>query len=104
MEHTARRFARRVLALHLVALVLIGVLVTFAAVEVYQGAREQALVQARKRQELLAVQTARGIESYYDSIMDNLDLHRRAEEGDSEAQATEPARPDDRTARPDDRP
>ena len=81
MEHAARRFARWVLIIHLLALVVIGVLVVLAAREVYHSSREQALDQARRRQELLAGQTARGIENYYRSILDNLDLQRRAAEG-----------------------
>jgi serine phosphatase RsbU (regulator of sigma subunit) len=84
MEHAARRFARRVLLIHLVALLIIGILIFLAAREVYTAAREEALEQARKRQELLAKQTSRAIESYYRSILDNLDLQRRAEEVESD--------------------
>jgi serine phosphatase RsbU (regulator of sigma subunit) len=40
----------------------------------------QARDQAVQRQTLLAAQTSRGIESYYDSILDNLELLRHTEE------------------------
>jgi serine phosphatase RsbU (regulator of sigma subunit) len=91
MEQAARRFARWVLTIHVLLLVGVVAVVCFAAREVYSSARQEALNQASKRQMLLAEQTARGIESFYSSILDNFDLVRRAEESD-ESHAEEPAR------------
>lgn len=80
MELAARRFARWVLVVHLLLLVGILALVFLAAREAYEGARMQAIQQAASRQSLLAEQTARGIESYYTSLIDNFELLRRTEE------------------------
>jgi serine phosphatase RsbU (regulator of sigma subunit) len=82
MEHAARRFVTWVLAIHLLLLVVIVTIVLLASRSVYDSAREQGKNQARTRQELLASQTARGIERFYASILDNLDFHRRAQEND----------------------
>lgn len=78
MEESARRYARRVLIAHLAALVLILVLVFFAGREMYASTRAQALQQTEHRQALLANQTARGIESFYGSILSDLDLLQRS--------------------------
>ena len=78
MEKAARRYTTYVLGLHLLMLVLLVVLVIFASNEVYSKARRQALDQVRVRQEMLAAQSARGIEYFYRSILNDLELHRRA--------------------------
>lgn len=74
MELGLRRFARTILLLHLVLLVVLLAVVFFASREVYQSARAQALEQARKQQSLLASQTASGIKGYYEAIFGDLDL------------------------------
>jgi len=85
MEEAAKRFVRRILAVHLVLLGVVMALVFFAALEVYQRTRDEAMHQAEARQKLLAGQTSEGIESYYQSIVDDLDLLRRAETADQAA-------------------
>lgn len=79
MDENAKRYARRVLLIHLLLLVAVLAPVASAAREIYSSTREQVIEQATSRQSLLASQTARGIESYYQSILNNLDLLRRAE-------------------------
>ena len=80
METAARRFARWVLIVHLLLLVSVVTIVCFAARSVYRTALNQAKDQAAQRQMLLTEQTARGIESYFNSILDNLELLRRTED------------------------
>jgi serine phosphatase RsbU (regulator of sigma subunit) len=94
MEDAARKFARRILLIHLALLVAVIGLVFFASREVYQETRAQATEQAKSRQALLAAQTARGIEAFYHSIFNDLDLLRQADkdEGDdTEKPTTNPA-------------
>jgi serine phosphatase RsbU (regulator of sigma subunit) len=86
METAARRFARWVLFIHLLLLVSVVTLVCFAARDVYRSALNQAKDQAVQRQTLLAEQTARGIESYFTSILDNLELLRRTENPQAQTQ------------------
>jgi serine phosphatase RsbU (regulator of sigma subunit) len=83
MQEAARRFAQRVLVIHLILLVVVVGLVVVASREVYYRTRAEAMAQARERQELLASQTARGVESYYQSIIDNLDLLRTGDPDDT---------------------
>jgi len=78
METAARRYTTRVLGLHVMVLALLVVIVIFASNEVYSKARRQALDQVRVRQEMLAAQSARGIEYFYRSILNDLELQRRA--------------------------
>jgi serine phosphatase RsbU (regulator of sigma subunit) len=78
MEKAARRYTTWVLGLHLLVLALLVVIVIFASNEVYSKARRQALDQVRVRQELLAAQSARGIGYFYRSILNDLELQRRA--------------------------
>src|SRR5438128_1659447 len=74
MELAARRFARRVLLIH-AALLLVVLLVVAAAVRyMYRSARAQALSEAQHTQELLTRQTALGIENYYESVTNVLNL------------------------------
>lgn len=82
MDFAARRFARNILILHFMLLALVAGLVVYAAREVYDNAHAQALGEAQSRQRLLAAQTARGIENFYTSILANLDLLKRTEEGE----------------------
>src|SRR5688572_25055134 len=78
MEQAARRYTTWVLGLHLMVLGLLVVIVIFASNEVYSKARRQALDQVRVRQEMLAAQSARGIEYFYRSVLNDLELQRRA--------------------------
>lgn len=77
MDRAAKRFASFVLAIHVLLLLLVAAMVFAAAHQVYVEARQQAIDQAIGRQTLLAEQTARGIESYYQSIVDTLELLQR---------------------------
>jgi serine phosphatase RsbU (regulator of sigma subunit) len=65
-------------------------LVFFASREVYTETKLQATQQAESRQALLAGQTARGIEAFYHSIFNDLDLLRQADrdEGDEAERPT----------------
>jgi serine phosphatase RsbU (regulator of sigma subunit) len=80
MEHAARRFATRTVISHVLLLAVVIAVVVVATRSVYKSAREQALDQAIVRQEVLARQTARGIETFYAAILSDLDLIKRAEE------------------------
>src|SRR4051812_5040795 len=94
MEEAARKFARRVLTVHFALLVGVIALVFFASREVYNETKLQATQQAESRQALLAGQTARGIEAFYHSIFNDLDLLRQADRDDgdeSERPTTKPA-------------
>ena len=74
MEKSLRRFARRILLVHLALLApLLGV-IFIAAREVYQSARAQSLEHAQKQQQLLVNETASGLRGYYDSIFGDLEL------------------------------
>jgi serine phosphatase RsbU (regulator of sigma subunit) len=83
MDTAARRFARRILLVHVALLVLVLALVLLALREVYRSTRDEVIAQAQSRQELLTSQTARGIEGHYQSILNTLDLMRRAENEES---------------------
>src|SRR4051812_8493796 len=74
MEFAARRFARRVLLSHLALLLFVFLAVGLAAKYLYAGARTQVITQAEQTQMLLARQTATGIENYYESITNVLNL------------------------------
>jgi serine phosphatase RsbU (regulator of sigma subunit) len=89
MLDAVKRYATRILLLHVVLLGLVVVIVLFAARQVYMSAREQAIEQNGKRLDLLADQTARGIENHYMSIMQDLELILR-DESDTSGAATQP--------------
>ncbi len=91
MEESARRYARNILVMHLVLLGIVVLLVYFAGHEVYTSTRQQVLDQTAKRQALLANQTARGIESFYNGVLSDLDLLQRSENEDGPNPATHPA-------------
>src|ERR1700683_2554001 len=71
-RQTSRSFVYRILAMR--GLILLLVLVLFAAFlwRLYLKARSEALRHATQRQELLAGQTYRGIEAYYEGIIKDL--------------------------------
>jgi serine phosphatase RsbU (regulator of sigma subunit) len=95
MEEAARQFARRVLMVHLALLVGVAGIVFFASREVYTQTKQQATQQAESREALLAAQTARGIEAFYHSIFNDLDLLRQADhdEGDETERPTPTTQP-----------
>src|SRR5687768_2477452 len=74
MERVVRKFAQRVIAIHASLLLLLLVIVGLASRTIYRSARGQAMEQAKEHQALLTAQTARGIEGFYSSILDALDL------------------------------
>jgi serine phosphatase RsbU (regulator of sigma subunit) len=74
MELAVRRFARNILLIHLALLAVVLGVVYFASRAIEDGARQQALGQAQRRQEQLTVTTARGIEEFYRNILDDMDL------------------------------
>jgi serine phosphatase RsbU (regulator of sigma subunit) len=94
MEYAAQQFARRILLIHLALLAGVIGVVFFASREVYKQTREEATEQAKSRQSLLAAQTARGIEAFYHSIFNDLDLLRQADKDDdvTEQPATAPVK------------
>ncbi len=93
MDRAIKLFTRKILLLHLLVFGVVVAAVVLASREVYAHTRAQALVQAARQQQLLAHQTATGIENFYDSISGNLDLLHKAEEAIDEARAaaTQPA-------------
>lgn len=74
MEYSVKRFARKVLLIHLLLLAALLAVVALASREVYQSARRHTLQQAQQRQTLLAEQTARGVQGFYESILSDLEL------------------------------
>jgi serine phosphatase RsbU (regulator of sigma subunit) len=93
MELAVRRFAQKVLLIHFALLVAVLVIVYLAAREVYESAREHALQQAERRQSLLAEETARGVQSYYDSILSDLIMMRPVNPDDPDTQYVSPRLP-----------
>jgi len=86
MDDNAKRFARRILLLHGFLLIVVLATVAAAAREIYLKTREQMVQQAEERQQMLAKQTASGIESHYQSILNDLDLLRRADNDETGAE------------------
>jgi serine phosphatase RsbU (regulator of sigma subunit) len=74
MEKSARNFIYLVLAIHALLLLLAVGIVAVAAHNVYLGARKQAIASAQQTQELLARETAAGIENYYKAVSAGLEL------------------------------
>src|SRR4051812_6782708 len=91
MDRVVRKFAQRVLAIHAGLFLLVLAIVSFASREIYNSARSQALAQARESQSLLASQTARGIEDFYNALLAGLHLVRDAEEEPEVAGAAQAA-------------
>jgi serine phosphatase RsbU (regulator of sigma subunit) len=79
MLEAVRRYATKIVLIHVLLFVLVVGTVLFAARQVYSSAREQAMKQSEQRLGLLADQTARGIENHYLSIMSDLELILRDE-------------------------
>jgi serine phosphatase RsbU (regulator of sigma subunit) len=74
MENAARRFARNVLLAHVLLLAIVITFVILAVRVLQSSARTQAVDQARATQELLAKQTALGVQNYYESVRGVFDL------------------------------
>jgi serine phosphatase RsbU (regulator of sigma subunit) len=92
VERVVRKFAQRVIGIHALLLLVLLLIVGLASRTIYRSAREQALDQAKAHQALLVAQTARGIEGFYGSILDALDLMRLAEEQEGDF-AVDPVAP-----------
>jgi serine phosphatase RsbU (regulator of sigma subunit) len=80
MQKTALRFIRSVLLIHLALLLVVALIVGAAARNIHHQAREQALLQAQSTQELIAQQTARGVENYYHAVTSVLELLKPSQE------------------------
>lgn len=95
MQRDVKKFAARILISHLALLALVLAVVFVASRQVYNSAREQTLKQAEERQELLANQTARGIENFYDAILADLRLFspQEGDEGDPDTRPSATAEP-----------
>ncbi len=101
MENAVKQFARKVLLVHLALLVALLALMVLASREVYHTARAHTLQQAEQRQALLAEQTARGIQSLYESVLSDLELMHPVDPDDpNSSYATPPVLPDSRPAAP----
>jgi serine phosphatase RsbU (regulator of sigma subunit) len=87
MLEAVRRYATRILAIHMALLVLVIFFVMGAARQVQVSARTQAQHEAQERLELLAQQTARGLQAHYSAILADLDVILR----DDTAAATQAA-------------
>ena len=80
MELAAKRFATRTLVSHVLLLAIVIAVVVVATRSVYESARDQAIDQALVQQELLARQTGRGIQNFYESILADLELIKLADQ------------------------
>src|SRR3982750_2844637 len=91
MELAARRYIRKVLLAHVALLLLVLLIVAAAARYLYHTARQQAIDQAKTKQELLAKQTAKGIQNYYESVTNVLELLQPEVSTDAESSTEAPA-------------
>jgi serine phosphatase RsbU (regulator of sigma subunit) len=89
MDKAARQFIRWILALHLGLLLVVALIVAGAARAIHAKSREQAVQQATVTQELIAEQTARGVENYYHAVTSVLELLKPSQQ--EEAAATGPS-------------
>lgn len=94
MQQSTRRFAQRILVIHLLLLVALLAVVFAASWAIYRSARDQAFEQAQRQQSLLVTQTARGLKEYYDSIFSDLELFKPISPDDED---TEDRIPEDET-------
>lgn len=76
MQQSTRRFAQRILLIHLLLLVALLAVVFFASLGIYRSSRAQAFEQAQRQQSLLVNQTTNGLKGYYDSIFSDLELFK----------------------------
>lgn len=76
MDRGTRQFARRILLIHLVLLVVLLAVVFAASWVIYRSATEQAFEHEKTQQSLLASQAASGLKGYYDAIFSDLELFK----------------------------
>lgn len=81
MERAAAIFARRVLILHVLLLVIVLVAVALSVRFLHESARKQVSEQSRATLDLIARQTAAGVESYYQGVLNVLDVLRPMQPG-----------------------
>jgi serine phosphatase RsbU (regulator of sigma subunit) len=74
MQKAAYQFIRSVLAIHIALLLVVMLIVAGAARNIRNKALEQEITHAQVTQELIARQTARGVENYYHAITSVLEL------------------------------
>ena len=91
MEHSLKRFARRILLIHLALLVVLVAVVFIASWRVYRSAHDQALEQAQREQTMLAGQTVSGLKGYYDGIFSDLELLKPINPDDEDTEDRLPA-------------
>src|SRR5690242_2626789 len=76
MNRSLKRFARRIILVHLVLLLCVIALVAGASHALYRSAHDQAQDQAAAQLDLLANQTASGLRGFYDGIFSDLELFK----------------------------
>src|SRR5579859_3055806 len=76
MNQSLKRFARRIILVHLILLLGVLALVIGASHAVYRSAHDQAQDQSLKQLSLLTSQTASGLRGYYDGIVNDLELFK----------------------------
>lgn len=93
MEYQSRIYARKIFLAHLALTLAVLGAVVLGAIQIYSSAREQAVVQAGERQELLATQISLGIETFYTSIVSDLELLGRADAEEAPPTRASPVAP-----------
>jgi serine phosphatase RsbU (regulator of sigma subunit) len=91
MDDAAKKYARRILLIHLLVFVFLIAFVIFAAKEVYDRTKREVIARTTARQTVLLNQAARGIESFYQVLIDDIDLLQRVENAGSSATTIDPA-------------
>jgi serine phosphatase RsbU (regulator of sigma subunit) len=91
MDQNIKRFARRILLLHLALLVVLLAVVFVASWRVYRSAQDQAIEQAQREQSLVANQTVNGLKGYYDGIFSDLELLKPVNPDDEDTEDRIPA-------------
>lgn len=86
MHQSTRRFAQRILLIHLLLLVALLAVVFFASWGIYRSSRAQAYEQAQRQQSLLVNQTTNGLKGYYDSIFSDLELFKPVSPDDEDTE------------------
>src|SRR5271170_1473676 len=99
MQQAIRTFIGRVLLIHLVLLLLLLAIVYSAARAIYRTALNHALDQAHDEQALVALQTAGAVQSFYSSILSDLQLLRPVEQSEGEP-TTAPTGPESTARQP----
>jgi serine phosphatase RsbU (regulator of sigma subunit) len=98
MELAARRYARKVLLIHLAALLVVVAIVGLAVKYLYDSARQQAIAHAADTQRLLAKQAALGISNYYEAVTGVMDLLQPTD-ADNTVEPPRPNRPNNNNSR-----